>query len=363
MRKPRIYATCDIGHQALRCLFDHGYDVEVYEKADPPPKSLVLEKVASGIDALITTLRDPIDEEVFQAGQGTLKVIGQDAVGYDNIDRRAANRYRVPFTHTPDVLTDATAEFAFFILGCVSRKLYPSENLVREKKWTTWHPYLPFLGDEVSGKTVSVIGAGRIGKAFAMKCSGFDMDILCCSRRGEDRNFVASVQRLFDAKFDFGLSRRRASIRYVSLEEALRDADYVSLHVPFLPDTYHLMNDTTLAWMRPTAYLINTSRGTVVDEQALYHALKKGKIAGAALDVFEREPLPEESPLRDPDLEDRLRLFHHFASAGRQTRLSPDPSLGMAGRCVQGVIDVLEGNYGGNPAAMPYVVNKEAFQD
>jgi len=126
--------------------------------------------------------------------------------------------------------------------------------------------------------------------------------------------------------------------------------------------TYHLINEKSLTLMKRTAYLVNTSRGPVVDENALAEALKAGVIAGAALDVFEKEPLPADSPLRDPALEDRVRLFNHFASAGRITRLSTDPSKGMAGRCVQGLIDVLEGNYGGNPAKMPYVVNKEAFE-
>lgn len=363
MKSFRIFATCDIGQQALQRLIDRGYQVEVYDQVDPPPKSLIVEKVASGIDALIATLRDQIDEEVLRAGQGTLKVVSLDAVGFDNVDRVAASRYRIPFTNTAEVLTEATAEFALFMLGCVSRKLYPSERFVRENKWTCWHPYLPFLGDEVFGKTVAVIGVGRIGKAFAIKCAGLDMDILCYSGGREEGEFVTSVQQLLDQKFALGLSRRRPTIRYTSLQEALRDADYVSLHVPLSPDTYHLISNATLELMKPTSYLINTSRGAVVDERALYLALKKGKIAGAALDVFEREPLPANSLLRRPELEDRLRLFHHFASAGRQTRLSPDPLQGMAGRCVQGVIDVLEGNYGGNPARMPYVVNKEAFQD
>ena len=160
MKSYRVYATCDIGEEGLKRLTDRGYEVDVYPEVEPPPKALIVEKVASGIDALITTLRDPIDEEVFQAGQGTLKVVSQIAVGVDNIDEKAARKYRVPYTHTAVVLTDATAEFAFFIMGCVSRKLYPSERLVREGRWETWHPYLPFLGDEVTGKTVAVIGTG-----------------------------------------------------------------------------------------------------------------------------------------------------------------------------------------------------------
>jgi len=153
----------------------------------------------------------------------------------------------------------------------------------------------------------------------------------------------------------------------VGLEEALRQADFVSIHVPLIrPEessepTWHLINDDTLRLMKPTAYLINNSRGPVVDELAVARAIKQNRIAGAALDVFEKEPLPADSPLRDPEIEDRLRLFPHFASAGKITRLSTDPNKGMAGRCVQGLIDVLEGNYGGDISKMPYVVNKEAF--
>ncbi len=364
----RVFATCDIGQQALDRLRERGYEVEVYPHPDPPPKSLILEKVRSGIDGLITTLRDPIDREVLAAGRGTLKVVAQCAVGFDNIDRAAANEFKIPFTHTPDVLNEATAEFALFILGCVSRKLWPSEKLVRENRWGAWHPYLPFLGDEVTGKTVSVIGTGRIGKAFIKKCVGLDMNILCYDPLVQDEEFVAKIQREMDLRYELGFTPERRTIRYVSFEEALSQGDYVSLHVPLLrpgespTPTYHLINEETLRKMKPTAYLINTSRGPVVDEQALYRALKEGVIAGAALDVFEREPLPPDSPLRDPELEDRLRLFHHFASGGRITRLSPDPDRGMAGRTVQALIDVLEGNYGGDPAAMPFVVNKEAFR-
>lgn len=363
MDKGRVFATCDIGSEALDRLRQRGYEVEVYPDPEPPPKSLVVEKVASGIVALITTLRDPIDEDVLRAGRGTLKIVAQDAVGFDNIDREAANRNRIPFSNTADVLTDATAEFAFFILGCAARKLYPSERLVREKRWGSWHPYLPFLGDEVSGRTVAVIGTGRIGKAFACKCLGFGMEIVCFDQFAPDRAFIETMQRILDLQHEAGLLPARRGIHYASFEEALREADFVSLHVPLTGETHHLIDDRALAFMKPTAYLVNTSRGPVVDERALYRALKEGRITGAALDVFEKEPLPADSPLRDPELEDRLRLFHHFASGGRQTRLSPDPDLGMAGRCVQAVIDALEGRYDGDPARMPYIVNKEAFKD
>lgn len=361
MGKFRVFATCDIGEEALTRLTERGYDLEVHNSVEPPQKELIIARVKSGIDGLISTLRDSIDEEVLAAGQGTLKVVAQDAVGFDNIDRAAANRFRIPFTNTADVLTDATAEFAFFMLGCLSRKLYSSEQMVREKQWKTWHPYRPFLGDEVTGKTVAVIGTGRIGKALILKCAGFDMNILCYDPVFEDQEFAAKLRSLFELKLRQGLSRRRNIIKYVSFEDALREADYVSLHVPLTDETKYMISDDQIALMKSTAYLINTSRGPVVDEAALCRALKGGMIAGAALDVFEKEPLPEDSPLRDPEIKERLRLFHHFASGGRQTRLSPDPEIGMAGRCVQGLIDVLERHYDGDPKKMPYVVNKEAF--
>jgi glyoxylate reductase len=350
-------------------LRQRGYEVEVYPSPDPPPKKLILDKVRAGIDGLITTLRDPIDAEIFDAGQGRLKVVAQMAVGFDNINRADANRYKIPFTHTADVLTEATAEFAFFIMGAVARKLWSSEHLVREGKWGAWHPYLPFLGDEVTGKTIAVIGTGRIGLAMIKKSTGFDMNILCYDPVFQNHAYVAAVQEIKDLRYQRGLNTERTLIRYVALEDALRTADFVSVHVPLLREgesktpTYHLFNELTLRWMKPTAYLVNTSRGPVIDEKALYRALKENWIAGAALDVFEREPLPPDSPLRDPAIADRLRLFHHFASGGKITRLAADPNKGMAGRCVQGLIDVLESNYGGDIAQMPYVVNKEAFKD
>jgi glyoxylate reductase len=365
-KKKRVFATCDIG-ESLDRLRTLGYEVEVYPGPEAPPKSLILDRLRSGADGLITTLRDQVDAELFAAGKGTLKVVSQIAVGFDNINRADANRAGVPFTHTPDVLTDATAEFAFFLMGAVARRMWDCEKLLREHRWGFWHPFLPFLGDEVSGKTIAIIGTGRIGLAMIRKCFGFDMNFLCYDPAYENHQFVAGIQEMQDLRHARGLSPHKNWIRYTSLAEALSQADFVSVHVPLMragesaTPTYHLFNETTLRQMKPTAYLINTSRGPVVDERALARAIKENWIAGAALDVYETEPLPADSPLRDPAIEDRCRLCPHFASAGRTTRLSPDPNKGMAGRCVQGLIDVLEGNYGGDPAKMPFVVNKEAF--
>lgn len=363
----RVYATCDIGEAALNRLRERGYEVEVYPKSDPPPKSLILEKLRGGIDGLITTLRDSIDAEIFEAGKPRLKVVSQIAVGFDNINRADANRYKIPFTNTADVLTEATAEFAFFIMGAVARKLWPSEKLVRENRWGAWHPFLPFLGDEVTGKTIAIIGTGRIGLAMIKKCTGMDMNILCYDPAYENHEFISGIKKVMDGRHEQGIQRNKTWIKYVKFEEALSQADFVSVHVPLLRQgesstpTFHLFNEKTLRMMKPSAYLINTSRGPVVNEAALAKALKEHWIAGAALDVFEKEPLPPNSPLRDPEIEDRCRLFHHFASGATETRLSPDPNIGMAGRCVQGLIDVLERNYGGDCTKMPYVVNKEAF--
>jgi len=366
-KRTRVYATCDIG-ESLDVLRTRGYEVEMFDHPEAPPKSLIIEKVRSGVDGLITTLRDRIDSEVFEAGKGTLKVVAQYAVGFANINRGDANRYLIPFTNTADVLTEATAEFAFFMMGALARKLWSAEHLTRENKWGFWHPYLPFLGDEVTGKTIAIIGTGRIGLAMVKKCAGFDMDILCYDPAYQNHEYIKAIQATNDLRYARRISNRKSWIKYVDLEDALGADDYVSVHVPLLREgesptpTFHLFNERTLRKMKPTAYLVNTSRGPVIDEAALAKALREKWIAGAALDVYEKEPLPPDSPLRDPAIEDRCRLYPHFASAAKITRLSSDPDRGMAGRCVQGLIDVLEENYGGDVTKMPYVVNKEAFR-
>src|ERR1044071_8400132 len=334
----RVFATSRIGDAAANLLRARGYDLEVFQGPEAPPKKLIIEKVKNGIDGLITTLRDPIDAQVFEAGKGSLKVVAQIAVGFDNINRADANKYSIPFTNTADVLTEATAEFAFFMMGMLARKMWQSEQLVREQKWPSWHPFLPFLGDEVTGKSIAVIGTGRIGLAMIKKCSGFDMNILCYDPAYHNDAYITSIQEVMDLRHMRGIQKEKTFIKYVEFEEALKGADYVSIHVPLLREgetekpTYHLINEKTLKLMKPTAYLINTSRGPVVDETALAKALKEKVIAGAALDVFEKEPLPPDSPLLDPEIADRCGVFHHFSSIAQITRLDVDPDKGMAGR-------------------------------
>lgn len=256
----------------------------------------LLEKV-KGCDALLTLLTDKIDGEVLDTAGPQLKVVANMAVGYDNIDLAAATARGVLATNTPGVLTDATADHAWALLFAVARRIPESENFLRAGKFKSWGPLL-FLGGDVTGRTLGIIGAGRIGHAVAMKSRGFDMRVL----------YADDVP---NPKLEQEIGARR-----VHVEELLRAADYVSVHVPLLPSTKHLINAQSLRLMKKTAYLINTSRGPVVDEAALAEALKNGVIAGAALDVFEHEPLVHPELLKL----DNVVLTPHTASATIETR-------------------------------------------
>src|SRR6185503_19906653 len=222
----RVFTTSRIGDPAENRLRERGYELEVFQGPEAPPKRLIIEKVKSGIDGLITTLRDPIDAEIFEAGKGSLKVVAQIAVGFDNINRADANKYKVPFTHTADVLTEATAEFAFFMLGMLARKMWPAEHLTRESLWGFWHPYLPFLGDEVTGKTIAIIGTGRIGLAMIKKCAGFDMNFLCYDPAYENHEYVRAIQEMMDLRHARGIQKEKTTIKYVPFAEALKLADF-----------------------------------------------------------------------------------------------------------------------------------------
>src|SRR3954465_8337363 len=211
----RVFATSRIGDAAEKLLRARGYDLEVFQGPEAPPKKVIIEKVKSGIDGLITTLRDPINAEVFEAGKGTLKVVAQIAVGFDNINRADANKYKIPFTNTADVLTEATAEFAFFMMGMLARKMWQSERLVRDQKWPSWHPFLPFLGDEVTGKTIALTGTGRIGLAMIKKCTGFDMNILCYDPAYQNHKYVDAIQAVMNLRHESGIQKEKTSIKYV----------------------------------------------------------------------------------------------------------------------------------------------------
>src|SRR5438046_1252498 len=214
----RVFATSRIGDPAEDRLHERNYALEVFQGPEAPPKKLIIEKVKNGIDGLITTLRDPIDADVFEAGKGSLKVVAQIAVGFDNINRADANKYKVPFTNTADVLTEATAEFAFFMMGMLSRKMWQSERLVREQKWHSWHPFLPFLGDEVTGKTIAIVGTGRIGLTNDKKCSGIHMNILCYDPAYHNDKYIGSIQELMDLRYTKGIQKNKTSIKYVQFE-------------------------------------------------------------------------------------------------------------------------------------------------
>ncbi|OQY28472.1 MAG: D-glycerate dehydrogenase [Candidatus Cloacimonetes bacterium 4572_55] len=249
-------------------------------------------------DAIVTVLSDRIDRDLLSRADH-IKVLANYAVGYDNIDLQAATEYRIPVTNTPGVLTESTAELAWTLMFAVARQVPKAEAFARAGRFEGWgRSLLMFLGDDLSHKTLGVVGAGRIGSAFARMSRGFDMKIL------------------FTANSPKPELEKKLNARQTDLEELLTQSDFVSLHCPLTPKTHHLINEKALQLMKKSAYLINTARGPVVDELALIDALKTGEIAGAGLDVYEWEPkIPEE--LRALD---NVVLLPHIGSATVATR-------------------------------------------
>jgi glyoxylate reductase len=242
----------------------------VQEPLDALPALSALREGLCQADAAIVTLGDRIDAETIHAAT-RLKILANYAVGYNNIDLAVAQQRGLIVTDTPDVLTDATADLTWALILATARRVVEGDALVRSGKWTGWIP-TQLLGAEVSGKTLGIIGMGRIGQAVAQRALGFCMPV-----RYHQRHPLATTSH-------------PRGWEYRSLQDTLREADVVTIHVPLTPSTHHLIGARELAWMRPTAFVINTARGPIIDEGALVDALKTGIIAGAGLDVYEQEP-------------------------------------------------------------------------
>ncbi|MEY4226039.1 MAG: hypothetical protein RL190_796 [Actinomycetota bacterium] len=297
MSQPRIVVTRRIPQPALDLLAAHG-DVWLSPHDRPLTREELFDAV-TGADAIVCLLHDRIDDEVLDAAGPQLKVIANVAVGYNNVDTDAiARRGSVWFTNTPAVLTDATADIAMALILMTTRRLGEGERVIRSETPWVWSMFY-MLGTGIQGKTLGIVGLGLIGQATARRAKAFGMEIIYSGRRQAD---PAIEQEL--------------GARYVSFDELLETADVVSLHCPLNAETQHLIDADRLRQMRSDAFLINTTRGPVVDEQALVDALRAGEIAGAGLDVFEEEPKVNPGLL---ELENAV-LIPHLGSATVETR-------------------------------------------
>ena len=315
--RPSVLVTRRLPPRVLHALGAVA-DVELHDEDTDYPRARLLDRIA-GKHALVAMLTDAVDEELLARGT-SLRVVANVAVGYNNIDVAAARAHGVVITNTPDVLTNSTADLTWALILGITRRVAEGDRLIRAGGWKGWA--LEFmLGTELSGKQLGVVGLGRIGRAVAERATAFGMRVSYWQRPGRPPADVP------------------AAWTPLPLDALLAGADVVSIHVPLAADTRHLISVAALARLKPTAYLINTSRGPVVDEGALAEALAAGRLAGAALDVFEREPHVPEA-LRA--LENVL-LVPHLGSATRETREA------MADLAVRNVVAVLTGH----PALTP----------
>lgn len=324
--KPRIFVTRRLPKGAMQVLEDK-FDVQ----CNPHDRVLSREELLAGVnqkDGILPLLTDRIDDEVLEAAGSQLKIVANYAVGYNNIDVPACTKRRIPATNTPGVLTDTTADLAMTLLLAVARKVVPADSYARTGKYTGWAPLL-FLGNDVHHKTLGIMGLGRIGFAVAKRASGFDMKIL-----------------YHDAMRANSDLEERVGAKFVDKSTLLAESDFVSLHVPLSPETRHFMGGPELEAMKSSAYLINTSRGEVVDEKALVKALQQGQIAGAGLDVFEFEPAIE----KELTLMDNVVILPHIASASIETRTK----MGLV--AAENLISVLI-----NGQRPPNCINPEVF--
>jgi lactate dehydrogenase-like 2-hydroxyacid dehydrogenase len=295
MKDHKVYITRMIPERALRLLQGH-YSVEVNNEDRPLRREELLDKVR-GRHGVMTMLNDMVNDELMDAAGSQCRIFANYAVGVNNIDIPSASQRGIFISNTPDVLTDATADMAWALLLATARRIAEGDRIIRSGGFIGWSP-LFMLGVEVTGKTLGIVGAGRIGQAVARRASGFDMKIL----------YTAN-----SPKTDF---EKTTGASFIGLDSLLELSDFVSLHVPLTPVTHHLISEHEFGIMKETAILINTSRGPVVDEKALAEALRTGQIRGAGLDVYEREPEVEKGLL---DLDNAV-LCPHLGSATRETR-------------------------------------------
>ncbi|MEZ0345740.1 MAG: glyoxylate reductase [Infirmifilum sp.] len=327
MVKPKVYVTRIIPEPGLSMLKEC-CEVELHNSKEwPPSRQELIEKVRDK-DALLCLLTDKIDAEVMDAAPN-LKVISTYSVGFDHIDIPEATKRGIYVTHTPGVLTDAVAEFTVGLIIAVTRRIVEADKVIRTGQWDKpWNPYF-LTGPELKGKTIGLVGLGRIGVATAKRLSGFDVKIV-----------YYDVERRWDVESVLNME-------FADLDTLLSVSDIVSVHVPLTKETFHLINEERLRKMKRTAYLINTARGPVVDTNALVKALQEGWIAGAALDVFEQEPLPASHPLTKFD---NVVLAPHIASATIEARQR------MAELAARNLIAVLKGEI------PPALVNKDVLK-
>jgi len=288
--------------------------MRVWDDPDLPPSRDVLLREVQEVDGLLCLLTDAVDDKVIAAGR-KLRVISNYAVGYDNVDVAAATARGIMVCNTPGVLTETTADLAWTLLMAAARRIVEADAHLRGGEWKSWSPQL-MLGQDIHGATLGLVGLGRIGEAVARRARGFGMRLLYA-----DAARKPEVEAACRAEF-------------VDLETLLRTADFVSLHTPLTEETRHLIGAEQLSWMKPTAVLINTSRGPVVDQQALAEVLREGRIFAAGLDVFESEPIPTDDPLLELD---NVILLPHIASASVATRTK------MANMAADNLIDGLGG--------------------
>jgi glyoxylate reductase len=295
LSKPKVFSTHVLFDDPRRRLAEH-FDVEYWTGDERPPRPEVLKRVA-GKDALVCLLTERVDQELLGAAGPMLRIVANVAVGYDNIDVSACTERSIAVTNTPGVLDETTADFAWALLMAVARRLVEGDRLAWSGEWLQWNFDL-LCGTDVWGKTLGIIGLGHIGRAVARRAAGFRMRVIYYSTT----RAPAEVEKELHAE-------------YMEQDRVLEQADFVSLHVPLHMGTRGLIGPAELAKMKRTAFLINTARGPVVQEAALVDALDQERIAGAALDVFEREPIISDGLRRD-----NVVLAPHLGSASVETR-------------------------------------------